>query len=51
MELARRAGLDLTKASLSRKLSGARDMTTVECEALARALGIAVQAGPGSNAA
>ncbi len=44
-ELSEKAGLDLDRASMSRKLRGKQKMWTVECEQIARALGISVTAG------
>lgn len=39
-QLLERAGLELNRSSLGRKLSGELDMWTKEAEALAKALGI-----------
>lgn len=44
-QLLARAGLDMTRVSLSRKLRGEQILTTEECEALALALGVEVSTG------
>jgi len=44
-ELSERAGLELDRASMSRKLRGKQKMWTVECERIARVLGIEVSTG------
>jgi transcriptional regulator with XRE-family HTH domain len=41
-ELIARAALEMSQAALSRKLSGTTSLTTVEAEALARALDVAL---------
>jgi hypothetical protein len=44
-ELSEKAGLELDRASMSRKLRGKQKMWTVECERIARVLGIEVSTG------
>jgi transcriptional regulator with XRE-family HTH domain len=44
-QLSEMAGLDLDRASMSRKLRGKQKMWTVECERIARVLGVEVSTG------